>query len=120
MGYRTMKKILALVLALFCTPVAAQWQTPNGAVPIGRGAGKTGFGNAAPGTAGLPLVSNGPGVDPSFHLPPPPSGFVPALLAPTTFYINGDTASSQPCGAFTCGPGSNSNDCLTIATPCRT
>lgn len=62
---------IALVLALFtaAAPAAAQWQTPNHSVPIGQGAGNTGFRNAAPGTAGLPLVSNGPAADPSFKNP---------------------------------------------------
>lgn len=57
---------VALSLALLSTPAVAQWQTPNHSTPIGRGAGVTGFGNAAPGAAGIPLTSNGPTVDPSY------------------------------------------------------
>lgn len=36
---------LALLLALVATPASAQWQVPDNAVPIGRGAGLTGFKN---------------------------------------------------------------------------
>lgn len=38
-----MKKILTLVLALFATPALAQWQVPVNTIPVGRGAGVTGF-----------------------------------------------------------------------------
>lgn len=58
---------LSLALLMGIAPAAAQWQTPNHSVPIGRGAGVTGFGNAAPGTAKLPLISNGAAFDPSFQ-----------------------------------------------------
>lgn len=37
------------------------------AIPIGKGNGVAGFGSAAPGTAGLPLTSNGSSADPSFQ-----------------------------------------------------
>jgi hypothetical protein len=57
---------LALLLGLV-EPALAQWQVPDHAVPIGRGPGFTGFKNAAPGTVGLPLVSNGAASDPSFQ-----------------------------------------------------
>jgi microcystin-dependent protein len=69
-----MKKLLfvaalaAAALAVAAVPVDAQWQTPNHSVPIGKGVGNTGFGNAAPGAAGLPFVSNGASVDPSFQV----------------------------------------------------
>ncbi len=58
--------ILACLLGL-CVPAVAQWQVPDHSVPIGRGAG-TGFKSAAPGTAGLPLLSNGASSDPSFSV----------------------------------------------------
>lgn len=57
----------AAFLVLASAPTYGQWQAPNHAVPLGRGAGVTGFGSVAPGAAGLPLVSNGSGVDPSFQ-----------------------------------------------------
>lgn len=57
---------IALSLVLLSVPAAAQWQTPNHSVPLGRGAGVTGFGNVAPGTAGVPLISNGAASDPAF------------------------------------------------------
>lgn len=40
---------------------------PQYAVPIGKGAGTTGFDNAAPGTAGYALISNGAGAKPTFQ-----------------------------------------------------
>lgn len=55
----------ALALFLLCVPALAQ-QTPNHSVPIGRGAGVTGFGAAVPSTAGQPLVSQGATTDPAF------------------------------------------------------
>jgi len=48
------------------------------------------------------------------------AGLVPPLTSPTTFYLNGDAINPQTCGTQTCQPGSNSNNCLTIATPCQT
>lgn len=78
-----MKYVRALIFLLsFLTlpPALAQWQTSNHSVPIGRGAGATGFGSAAPGTAGLPLVSNGAGVDPSFRPLPASSMAVDVFL----------------------------------------
>lgn len=57
---------IAAVLALFTSPALAQYQVPNHSVPIGRGAGVQGYGNAAPGAAGLPLVSGGSSVDPAY------------------------------------------------------
>jgi hypothetical protein len=47
-------------------PAAAQWQTQNHSVPLGRGNGVTGFGAAVPSTAGVPLVSQGASADPAF------------------------------------------------------
>lgn len=76
MGYSTMKHVrtraaaAALFLLALLSPAVAQWQTPNHSVPVGRGAGVMGFGSAAPGAAGLPLVSNGATLDPSFQLLP--------------------------------------------------
>lgn len=73
-----MKFLFALLLTVFaaCTPAAAQWQTPNHSVPIGRGAGVTGFGSALPGTAGWALISNGPGTDPTFQAVPGGGNFI--------------------------------------------
>lgn len=64
-----MKLIRLITLAfLLATPAAAQWQVPDHAVPIGRGAGATGFKTAAPGTAGQALISTGATTDPVFGL----------------------------------------------------
>jgi len=55
----------AFALLLACTPALAQ-QTAVHSVPIGKGAGNTGFNAAVPGTAGRPLVSQGATSDPVF------------------------------------------------------
>lgn len=65
-----MFKLTAVAAALFLAafnPAAAQWQAPNHSVPVGQGAGVTGFKSAAPGATGLPLTSNGATSDPSFQ-----------------------------------------------------
>lgn len=64
-----MKLLFSALLAAFiaCTPAAAQWQTPNHSIPIGRGAGVTGFGAVPPGVAGTVLTSNGVSTDPSYQ-----------------------------------------------------
>jgi hypothetical protein len=74
---------LALLLGLV-GPALAQWQVPDHAVPIGRGPGVTGFKNAAPGTAGVPLVSQGAAADPFFGTVTVPGGGTGA----TTFTSN--------------------------------
>jgi len=68
MGYRTMKYVryLALALLLAVSPALAQWQVPQHSVPVGRGSGSQGFTNAAPGAAGKPLTSTGNSTDPAF------------------------------------------------------
>ena len=67
---------LGLSFLLAVAPASAQWQTPNHSVPIGLGAGVTGFGSAAPGASGGVLTSNGPAADPSFQALPPPNPIV--------------------------------------------
>lgn len=63
-----MKRILAFIAALLvCAPALAQWQTPVHSVPVGRGAGVTGFGNAV-GLNGQALFGN-TGADPAFRAP---------------------------------------------------
>lgn len=61
---RTLAAVLALLTA---APAFAQWQVPQYSIPTGRGGGITGFDNTAPGTAGLPLTSNGPAAKPTFQ-----------------------------------------------------
>lgn len=58
---------LGLAAVIAVTPASGQWQVPDHSVPIGRGGGISGFKNAAPGTAGFGLVSNGATSDPSFQ-----------------------------------------------------
>lgn len=65
---RLIYRLIAVASAAFfyAGTASAQWQTPDHSIPVGRGGG-TGFKFAAPGTAGLPLVSNGASSDPSFQ-----------------------------------------------------
>lgn len=56
----------ALAMGLAITAAYAQWQVGDHAIPVGNGAGVTGFNSAVPGTAGVPLVSGGASVDPAF------------------------------------------------------
>lgn len=64
-----MKRLLSAALAAasiaFAPIAAAQWQVPQYSIPIGLGSG-TGFGSAAPGATGVPLVSQGAAANPAF------------------------------------------------------
>ncbi len=62
-----LRAVAALAFLLACAPAFAQ-QTAVHSIPIGKGSGNTGFNAAVPGTAGLPLVSQGPSADPNFGL----------------------------------------------------
>lgn len=73
--------IFALVLCLYASASNAQWQTPDHSIPVGRGTGITGFGNAAPGAAGQWMRSTGPSSDPAFQ-----PYYGPATNAKTTDY----------------------------------
>lgn len=100
---RTLSAIFVALLTI-CTPAAAQWQTPNHSVPLGRGAGMAGFGNAAPGVAGQALLSNGASVDPTFQVPPLFSagapGYVPAAGgASTSLFLNQAGGFTAPAGS---------------------
>jgi hypothetical protein len=103
MGYRTMNKLLAAFLSIFIAamPAYAQYQVPNHTVPIGRGIGVTGYGNAAPGIAGLPFVSNGSVSDPSFQVLPN-SGLAPAPANTVKGAVNAGTPADLPLPASTC------------------
>lgn len=67
-----MKKLLAplaLLFALFVSQANAQWQVCDHCIPIGNGAGVTGFQSAAPVTNGV-LWSSSTSADPSFTASP--------------------------------------------------
>lgn len=102
-------KLLSVFFAAFiaCTPAAAQWQTPNHSVPIGRGAGVTGFGSALPSVAGVPFLSNGVSADPAYGAldlgGPGATGQVPitrncpgATGASSTTFLRGDCVWAAP------------------------
>jgi hypothetical protein len=99
MGHRTMNlfRLTALAAALFMSvqPAGAQWQTPNHSVPIGRGGGVTGFGNAVPGTIGIPLTSNGATTDPSFA-PARNAGIMPGAANTMKGSLDGATTADLP------------------------
>lgn len=71
--FRSIAFLAALAAA---SPAVAQWQVPDHAIPVGRGGGATGFRNVQPGSAGLPVVSNGPTSDPTMR-PVPNNGIQP-------------------------------------------
>jgi hypothetical protein len=56
--------LLAMGLAL--DPAFAQWQTPTNSIPIGRGAGVTGFNSITPSASGNCLLSTGTGSAPTW------------------------------------------------------
>lgn len=90
-----MFKRTALAAALFLAvqqPVAAQWQTPNHSVPVGRGGGVQGFGNAVPGGAGVPLTSRGGSTDPAFG-PASNAGIAPGAANTTKGSLDGAATS---------------------------
>lgn len=86
-----MFRLSAAVVALFLavSPLAAQ-QTPNHSIPIGRGGGVIGFGNAAPGTTGIPLISQGAAADPVFG-PAANAGIAPGAADTIKGSLNGTT-----------------------------
>lgn len=86
---------IALALLLACEPAVAQYQVPNHSVPIGRGSGVTGYGKAAPGVAGMPVVSNGTSADPSFQ-PVPNSGLVSGPAGTVKGSTDGVTVTDSP------------------------
>jgi hypothetical protein len=61
----------------------AQWQAPSHSVPVGRGAGVTGFGFVGPCAVGVPIVGAGPSSDPVCGVSSQPSRIVTAS-APVT------------------------------------
>lgn len=95
-----MKKLLFAVAVLLASPAAAQWQTPTYSVPIGRGAGNTGFDNAAPGVAGVPVVSNGATAKPTFA-PVQNVGIAPGAANTMKGTLNGTTTSDIALTACT-------------------
>jgi len=62
----------------------------NHAVPIGKGPGVSGYTSVAPGATGIPLTSNGAGVDPSFHAVTN-AGIAPGAANTVKGSVNGTT-----------------------------
>lgn len=96
--FRAIAVALAALLAV--SPVAAQWQTPDHSVPVGRGGGALGFKSAAPGTAGFPLVSNNAASDPTFQALPN-AGLAPGAANTVKGSLNGSTTSDIAITACT-------------------
>lgn len=59
-----MKRFLIVAMCVVSTPVMAQWQVPDHSVPVGRGAGISGFKSVGPCLAGVPIVGAGVSADP--------------------------------------------------------
>jgi hypothetical protein len=66
---KNLKRLLFAIVAIagLSSGVAAQWQVPDHAVPIGNGPGVVGFASAPSGTAGRVLIDQGTGADPVFR-----------------------------------------------------
>jgi hypothetical protein len=89
--------VLAFLLA--CVPAFAQ-QTAIHSVPIGKGAGNTGFNAAVPGASGQPLVSQGPSADPAFG-PIANSGLTPGAANTAKGSLNGTAVVDLPLPSCT-------------------
>lgn len=90
-------KMLRIALAAFllaATPALAQ-QTAIHSIPIGKGGGNTGFNAAVPGTAGQPLISNGPSADPGFGVIAN-SGLTPGAANTFKGSLDGVSVTDQP------------------------
>src|ERR1700719_728045 len=94
-----MLRFAALAFLLACPPAVAQ-QTAIHSVPIGKGAGNTGFNAAVPGTAGQPLVSQGPSADPAFGTIAN-SGFTAGAANTVKGSLNGTTVTDLPLPSCT-------------------
>jgi hypothetical protein len=66
MELRNMKRLLLAFALCLLSSTSNEQEVPANAVPYGLGPGVTGFGAAAPGTAGNVLTSNGPSSPPGF------------------------------------------------------
>lgn len=101
-----MKKILVLALTLLAGPAWAQWQTPAGTIPVGRGAGVTGFGTVG-GSGGGSTKCLVDGVPPVFGTCPNPLGWfiVGSSQYPTAqSAVNAANAQNGGVVYFPCGP----------------
>lgn len=119
---KTLRSAIAAVLLFVAAPAFAQWQTPNHSVPVGRGGGIQGFGNALPGVAGQPLVSTGSTSDPAFGTIAN-SGFAAGAADTYKGSLNGTTVVDvprAPCTAvnqalhYTAGVGESCASILTL------
>lgn len=104
--------VIFAVLFAFCAPAVAQWQVPNGAIPVGRGAGATGFGSVA-GSSGTGL---GCLVD---TMPPTFGACTSSLAVGTTPVVNGTNgyALYNLAGVLANSPRWPGNGIITAAQP---
>lgn len=73
-------KVASAAFFVACASVSAfaQPSTESHSIPIGRGAGQSGYKSLLPGAVGTAVMSNGPNADPSYQTP-----------VPNTFYVIG-------------------------------
>lgn len=101
------KKILALFITLCVSPAAAQWQVPQGAVPVGKGPGFSNFASILPGANNNCLLVSG-GV---WTSAPCPGG------TPSGVTSLGSLTGAVACGAgVVCAAGTLSADLGTSGT----
>lgn len=109
-----LKKLLVALALLAVGPASAQWQVPNNTIPIGRGAGVTGFASAAnTGTGSLCFLNT---IPPAFGTCP--AGNLPAGVDTNT--LNAQTANytiaNTDCGK-TIQAGTGSTGKFTVTLP---
>jgi len=93
---RSLHKLVLWVASAAFFIASAQAQNSgtvaNHAVPVGKGAGVSGFTSAAPGATGIPLTSNGASSDPTFH-PVTNAGIAPGAANSVKGSVDGATTS---------------------------
>lgn len=112
-----MIKYLFLVFSLITTPALAQWQVPSGAIPVGRGAGVSGF-NTVAGSIGLGSKCLVDTVPPTFGA----CSAVNGVIYATNYGIvcDGVTSNTAAFAALTVGIGTGGKRVIFPSGTCLT